>query len=326
MTIYAVMKTGGKEYRVAPGDVVRVEKLAAAPGATVEIREVSSIETGQGVTVGSPTVVDARVIAEVIEEGHGEKILIFKKKRRNHYQMMSGDLQSYTALRIREIAVGENVYAAAAPRRDVAAAATPPPPRISKPERKVAEPQAKKPPKPPMPTAPPPPAPIELVPAVAAQADAPLSPRVASEELVGTQPQAPKPSRDAVRPVQAVESPPSAPSSTEAPPARFAPPPRLETAAPAPAFAERGARKRSHGIAALVAGLLVITAGLLVWGSWQPGAPGEATVEVATVAAPPQAAQPSVPPPAAKAPPRKELAVKKTAAASAPSAPVQPPE
>jgi large subunit ribosomal protein L21 len=71
MTIYAVMKTGGKEYRVAPGDVVRVEKLAAAPGATVEIREVSSIETGQGVTVGSPTVVDARVIAEVIEEGHG---------------------------------------------------------------------------------------------------------------------------------------------------------------------------------------------------------------------------------------------------------------
>jgi large subunit ribosomal protein L21 len=326
MTIYAVIKTGGKEYRVATGDVVRVAKLAAAPGATVEIREVSSIETGQGVTVGSPTVVDARVIAEVIEEGHGEKILIFKKKRRAHYQMMTGDLQSYTALRIREIAVGENVYAAAAPRRDVAAAATPPPPRISKPERKVAEPQAKKPPKPPMPTAPPPPAPIELVPAVAAQADAPLSPRVASEELVGTQPQAPKPSRDAVRPVQAVESPPSAPSSTEAPPARFAPPPRLETAAPAPAFAERGARKRSHGIAALVAGLLVITAGLLVWGSRQPRAPGEATVEVATVAAPPQAAQPSVLPPAAKAPPRKELAVKKTAAASAPSAPVQPPE
>lgn len=313
MTIYAVMKTGGKEYRVAPGDVVRVEKLAAAPGAIVEIREVSSIETGQGVTVGSPTVVDARVIAEVIEEGHGEKILIFKKKRRDHYQMMTGDLQSYTALRIREIAVGENVYAAAAPRRDVAAAATPPPPRISKPERKVAEPQAKKPPQPPIPTAPPSPALIELVPAVVAQGDAPVSPQVATEHL-------------AVHPLRAVESPPSAASSIEAPPARFAPPPRVETAAPAPAFAERGARKRSRGIAALVAGLLVIAAGLLVWGSREPRAPGEAAVEVATVAPAPQAAQPSVPPPAAKAPPRKELAVKKTAAASAPSAPVQPPE
>jgi large subunit ribosomal protein L21 len=302
MTIYAVMKTGGKEYRVAPGDVVRVEKLAAAPGATVEIREVFSIETAQGVTVGSPTVADARVIAEVIEEGHGEKILIFKKKRRDHYQMMTRDLQSYTALRIREIAVGESVCAAAAPRRDVAAAATalPPAPRISKPERKVAEPQAKKPPQPPMPSAPPSLAPIELVPPVAAQGDAPVSPKVASA--------------------------PSAPSSTETPPARFAPPPRVETAAPAPAFAARGARKRSHGIAALVAGLLVIAAGLLVWGSREPRAPGEAAVEFATVVAPAQAAQPSVPAPAAKAPPRKELAVKKTAAASAPSAPVQPPE
>ena len=62
MTIYAVMKTGGKEYRVAPGDVVRVEKLAAAPGATVEIREVCLIVIGQDVSVGSPTVADARVV------------------------------------------------------------------------------------------------------------------------------------------------------------------------------------------------------------------------------------------------------------------------
>ena len=328
MTIYAVMKTGGKEYRVAPGDVVKVEKLPAAPGATVEIREVFSIETAQGVTVGSPTMVDARVIAEVIEEGHGEKILIFKKKRRDHYQMMTGDLQSYTALRIREIAVGAMVYAAAAPRGDVAAAATPPPPppRISKPERKVAEPRAKKPLQPPMPSAPPSPAPIELVPPVTAQRDAPVYPKLASEELVGTQPQAAKPSRDAAHPVQPVESPPSAPSSTETTPARFASPARVETAAPAPAFAERAPRKRSHGIAALVAGLLMIAAGLLVWGSREPQAPGEAAVEVATVAAPPQAAQPSVPPPAAKVPARKELAVKKTAAARAPSAPVQPPK
>ena len=288
MTIYAVMKTGGKEYRVAPGDVVRVEKLAAAPGATVEIREVYSIETGQGVTVGSPTVADARVVAEVIEEGHGETIVTFKKKRGNRYQMIMDDLQSYTALRIREIAVGENVHATAAPRRHVAAAATPPPPppRISKPEREATEPQAK----------------------------------AASEERVGTPPQAP--SRDAVPPVHAVEAPPSAPSSTEIPPARVTPPPRVETAAPAPALDERGPRKRSYGIPGLVVALLVIAAGLLVWGSRQLPGP----VEAATVAASPEAAPPSVPQPAAKAPPRKEVAIKKPAAASAPSAPVQPPE
>jgi large subunit ribosomal protein L21 len=281
MTIYAVIKTGGKEYRVAQGDVVRVAKLEAAPGDTVEIREVSSIETAKGVTVGSPTVADARVIAEVIEEGHGEKILIFKKKRRDHYQMMTGDLQSYSALRIREIAVGESVYAAAVPRRDVAAAATPPPPppRISKPQRKVVEP--------------PPPAPIEQAPPVAMYGDA--------------QPQSPQP-------------------RSEAPPARVIPLPRVEIAEPATALAEPEPRKRSHRLAALVAGLLVIAAGLLVWGSREPLAPGAVAAEVATVAAPPQAAQPSVPPAGAKPASRKELAVKKTAAASAPSAPVQPPE
>ena len=318
MTIYAVMKIGDKEYRVAVGDVVRVEKLAAAPGATVEIREVCLIATAQDVTIGSPTVADAHVVAEVIEEGRGEKILIFKKKRHKRSQMIIGDLQSYTALRIREIAVGKSVYAAPAPHRDVAAAATPPPSRrrISKPERKAPESQAKKPLQPPTP-----PTAIELPPPVAAQGDAPVAPKVASEEHVGTQPQAPQPSSDAVHPVHAVESAPSAPSATETPPPRVTPPPRLNTAAPAPALDERGPRTRSYGIAALVVALLVIAAGLLVWSSRQPRGP----VEVATVAAPPQAARPSVAQPA-KAPPRKETAIKKTAAASAPSAPVQPPE
>jgi large subunit ribosomal protein L21 len=321
MTIYAVMKIGGKEYRVAPGDVVRVEKLAAAPGATVEIREVCLIATGQEVTVGSPTVADARVVAEVIEEGRGEKILIFKKKRRNHYQMTMGDLQSYTVLRIREIAPGKSVHATAAPRHDVAAAATPPPspPRISKPERKVPQPQAKKPLQPPTL---PPPAPIELPPQIAAHGDAPVAPKVASEQRAGTQPQAPQPSSDAVHPVHAVESPPSAPSSTEIPPARVVPPPRVETAAPIPALDERGPRKHGSGIAALVVTLLVIAAALLVLSIRQPPGP----VEAATVATVPQAAGPSVPEPPAKAPPRKETAIRKPVAASAPFAPVQPPE
>lgn len=328
MTVYAVMKTGGKEYRVAAGDVVRVGKLAAAPGVTVEIREVSSIETDRGVTVGSPTVVDARVIAEVIEEGHGERILVFKKKRRDHYQMMTGDLKSYTALRIREIVMGPNAHMAAAAGREVAAAATPPPPppRITEPERKVAEPQASKAPPRPMPSAPPSPSPIELVPSVAAQDDSPIHPNLASEKPASTQPQAPSPSREAVRPVHAVQSPPSRPSSTEMLPTRFAPPLRLVTEAPAPPLAEERPRKRTHAITALVAGLMVIAAGLVFFGSREPRAPGQAAVEVVTVAAPAQAAESSAPPPAAKPAPRKELAVKTTAAANAPSAPVQPPE
>jgi large subunit ribosomal protein L21 len=315
MTIYAVMKTGGKEYRVAPGDVVRVEKLAATRGATIEIREVYLIAIGEDVTVGSPTVADARVVAEVVEEGRGEKIVTFKKKRRNHYQMTMEDLQSYTVLRIREIAVGKSVYAAAAP-GNAATTVTPrpPPPRISKPERRVPEPQAKKPQQPP---ASPPPAPVELPPPVAAQVDAAVAPKQVGEESVGTQPQAAQPSSDAVHPVHAVESPPSAPSSTETPPARVTPLSRVEIAAPTPALDEREPRKRSYGIAALGVAVLVIAAGLLVWGG---------TAEVATVAASPQAAPPSVPQPAAKPPPRKETAIKNPAAASAPSAPVQPPE
>jgi large subunit ribosomal protein L21 len=326
MTIYAVMKTGGKEYRVAPGDVVRVEKLAAAPGATVEIDEVCLIEIGQDVTVGSPTVADARVVAEVVEEGHGEKIVTFKKKRRNHYQMTMDEVQSYTVLRIREIAVGKSVYAAAAPPRHVAATLTPPPPppRISEPERRVPEPQAKKPQQPP--ASPPPaptelPPPVELSPPVAAQVDARVAPKLPSEERVGTQPQGAQASSDAVHPVHALESPPSAPSSTETPPARVTALPRVETAAPAPALDAREPRKRSYGIAALVA-VLVIAAGLLVSGGRQPRGPAE----VATVAAPPQAARAAVPQPAAKAPPRKDTAINNPAAASAPSAPVQPPE
>jgi large subunit ribosomal protein L21 len=299
MTMYAVMKTGGKEYRVAPGDVVRVEKLAAAPGATVEIDEVCLIAIGQDVTVGAPTVADARVVAEVVEEGGGEKIVTFKKKRRNHYQMTMDEVQGYTVLRIREIAVGKSVYAAAEPSRDVAARVTPPlpPPLISKPEPRVREPQAN----PQQPPASPSPAPIELPPPVAPQVDARVALKVAGEERAGTQPQR---------------------SLTETPPARVTPLPRVETAAPTPALDEREPRKRSYGIAALVVAVLVIATGLLIWGGRQHLGPAE----VATVAAPPQAARAAVPQPAAKAPPRKETAIKNPAAASAPSAPVQPPE
>jgi large subunit ribosomal protein L21 len=306
MTIYAVMKTGGKEYRVAPGDLVRVEKLSAAPGATVEIREVCSLEIGKDVTVGSPTVTDARVVAEVVEQGHGEKIVSFKKKRRNHYQMTMEDLRSYSVLQIREIAVGETVYG-------VGATVTPsaPPAQISKPERKVREPQAKKSRQPP---ASPPPAPIELPPPAAAHHDAPL-------ELPPSAPASPPPVAIELPPPMAARAdPPAAPKVvSEERVAVESPPSVLSLTETAPTLDRR---KRSYGVAALIVAVLVISVGLLVSGGGQPQGP----VEVATAVAAPPEARAAVAQPAAKVPPRREAAIKNPAAASAPSAPVQPPE
>src|SRR5712692_6798422 len=114
MPIYAVIKTGGKQYRVAPGDVVKVEKLGIVLGATVEISEVYLIADDHDITVGHPTIVNARVVAEVVEQGRDKKIITFKKKRRKGYQRTIGHRQYFTALRIREIALGDHVYKAQA--------------------------------------------------------------------------------------------------------------------------------------------------------------------------------------------------------------------
>jgi large subunit ribosomal protein L21 len=114
MAIYAVIKTGGKQYRVAPGDIVKVEKLAAAPGATVEISEIYLLANENDITAGNPTIAGARVVAEVIEEGRHKKVIIFKQKRRKHYQRTIGHRQYFTTLRISEITLGNNVYKAEA--------------------------------------------------------------------------------------------------------------------------------------------------------------------------------------------------------------------
>src|SRR6266446_1502932 len=114
MAIYAVIKTGGKQYRVAPGDVVKVEKLGIVSGGTVEISEVYLIADDHDITVGHPTIANARVVAEVIEQGRDKKIITFKKKRRKGYQRTIGHRQYFTALRIREIALGDHVYKAQA--------------------------------------------------------------------------------------------------------------------------------------------------------------------------------------------------------------------
>ena len=101
--MYAIIKTGGKQYRVKAGEQVRVEALAAEVGATVSLEEVLLVGTGEGIKVGAPLVSGAKVKATVVAHGRGDKVRIFKLRRRKHYQKTQGHRQSYTDLRIDDI-------------------------------------------------------------------------------------------------------------------------------------------------------------------------------------------------------------------------------
>jgi len=96
---YAVIRTGGKQYRVTPDAVLTVEKLEAEPGATITFHDVLALGTEAGLTVGAPTVPGARVTAIVESQTRGDKVIIFKKRRRKN-----GHRQMQTVLRISEIA------------------------------------------------------------------------------------------------------------------------------------------------------------------------------------------------------------------------------
>ncbi len=101
--MYAVINTGGKQYKVAPGDVVRVETLDAKKGDTIEIKDVYMIADGDKVSVGKPALTAAKVTAEVLGEGRGEKLLIFKHRRRKGFRKTIGHRQNYTAIKVKEI-------------------------------------------------------------------------------------------------------------------------------------------------------------------------------------------------------------------------------
>jgi len=103
-TMFAVIKTGGKQYRVAAGDKVKVEKLPADVGAEVVIDQVLMVGEGEAVKVGAPLVAGATVKATVVAHGKGDKITIFKLRRRKHYKKTLGHRQQYTELQITGIA------------------------------------------------------------------------------------------------------------------------------------------------------------------------------------------------------------------------------
>ncbi len=100
--MYAVIKTGGKQYRVARNDVISVERLEAEPGETVEFGEVLLVG-GDSPLVGAPTVAGAKVTATVLEQGKGPKVIIFKKRRRKNYRRRTGHRQLQTVVRIADI-------------------------------------------------------------------------------------------------------------------------------------------------------------------------------------------------------------------------------
>jgi large subunit ribosomal protein L21 len=104
--MFAVIRTGGKQYKVAPGEVITVEKLAGEPGATIELAEVLMIGDGATVSAGAPLVAGASVSAELVEHNRADKIIVFKKKRRHNYRRKNGHRQYQTVLRITGINAG----------------------------------------------------------------------------------------------------------------------------------------------------------------------------------------------------------------------------
>lgn len=104
--MYAVIKTGGKQYKVAAEDTITIEKLAAGAGETVVFSEVLMVGGDAGITIGSPFIEGASVAAEVVEETRGPKVISFKKRRRHNSKRKRGHRQDLMIVRISEILTG----------------------------------------------------------------------------------------------------------------------------------------------------------------------------------------------------------------------------
>jgi len=101
--MHAVIKTGGKQYKVSVGDTLKVEKLTAKEGETIKIDDVLALVDGENTTIGAPLVKGANVDVSVLAHGKHDKVKIFKMKRRKHYKKSQGHRQNYTELKIEKI-------------------------------------------------------------------------------------------------------------------------------------------------------------------------------------------------------------------------------
>ena len=104
--MYAIVATGGKQYRVERGQRLEVERLEAEPGSQIDLSDVLLVADGEQVTVGQPTVPGARVVAEVLDEHKGKKIIVFKYKAKVRYRRKTGHRQKLSRLLVRDIVTG----------------------------------------------------------------------------------------------------------------------------------------------------------------------------------------------------------------------------
>lgn len=104
--MYAIVETGGKQYKVTEGDIIRVEKLAAEAGEKVELDKVLVLGEGADIKVGTPYIEGAKVVGEIVENGKGQKVIIFKYKAKKDYRKKQGHRQPYTMIKIESLGGG----------------------------------------------------------------------------------------------------------------------------------------------------------------------------------------------------------------------------
>ncbi len=104
--MFAIIKTGGKQYRVAPGDQIVVERIAGAVGSEITLAEVLAVGGNAAPLIGTPLVADAAVSARIVQQPRGTKVIVFKKKRRKNYRRKRGHRQELTVLKIQAIRTG----------------------------------------------------------------------------------------------------------------------------------------------------------------------------------------------------------------------------
>ena len=105
MATYAIVETGGKQYRVQSGDTIKVESLPGDEGDLVEIADVRMVSQDGAVKLGNPTVPDAKVTAEIVSQGRGKKIIVFKYKAKTRYRRKNGHRQNYTEIKVNDIII-----------------------------------------------------------------------------------------------------------------------------------------------------------------------------------------------------------------------------
>ncbi len=138
--MFAIIKTGGKQYKVAADDILQIEKLDAQAGETITFDQVLMLGSGSDVTIGSPLVEGATVVAELVEQFRNKKIIVFKKKRRKKYRRTQGHRQNLSLVKITDIlAAGQKPAKKAAAKKPAAEKA-----EVKKPAAKKAEPKTAK--------------------------------------------------------------------------------------------------------------------------------------------------------------------------------------